>query len=90
MPKNKIYLGYIFTISAAICWGFSGACGEFLFQHRNLNPEWATMVRMLVTGSVMLPLLFILKGRAVTLAPIKVAKDFNLPTTLTPLGLNSW
>ena len=89
MPKNKIYLGYIFTISAAICWGFSGACGEFLFQHRNLNPEWATMVRMLVTGSVMLPLLFILKGRAVTLAPIKAAKDFIHLLIFAIIGLAS-
>ena len=77
MLKNEktTLLGYVLTLSAAICWGFSGACGEFLFQHRAISPEWVTMLRMVVTGSVMLPLLFVLKGKKVVFQPFQNKKE---------------
>lgn len=71
VKEKRKQLGYIFTIAAAICWGFSGACGEFLFQHRGLNPEWVTMVRMILTGVAMLPILLYSKGRNCVICPLK-------------------
>lgn len=89
VEKNKnLTYGYFLTISAAICWGFSGACGEFLFQHRFINPEWVTMVRMLASGLVMLPILILLKGKAVFL-PIKEKRAFLRLLFFSIIGLAS-
>lgn len=87
--ENKKRLGYFLTIAAAICWGFSGACGEFLFQHRFLNPEWVTMVRMLVTGIVMLPILLYKLGLAKTLQPLKEKNSVLRLLIFSIIGLAS-
>lgn len=51
--KNIILKGTLSTIMGAICWGFSGACGQFLFQNYNLNSNWLTSIRMVVAGIIM-------------------------------------
>ncbi len=51
--KNIIFKGTLSTIMGAICWGFSGACGQFLFQNYNVDSNWLTSVRMVVAGIIM-------------------------------------
>ena len=46
--------GFIFAITAAILWGFSGTFGQFLFQERGINVEWLITMRMLVSGLLLL------------------------------------
>ena len=46
--KNKT--GYLLTVFGAICWAFSGACGQYLFQHRGLDADWLVSVRLTMAG----------------------------------------
>ena len=56
---NKTIKGVICTISGAVCWGFSGACGQFLFQNYGLNSKWLTVMRMVFSGIIMCTLMII-------------------------------
>lgn len=58
---NKNRLGVAITIFAAVCWGFSGTCSEFLFKEYQTSSEWLTMVRLLFSGTVLI-ILSRLKG----------------------------
>ena len=35
------------------CWGFSGTCGQYLFNFKNVNAEWLSSYRMLFAGIIM-------------------------------------
>jgi len=50
-PKTK---GFFLALFAALMWGISGACVQFLIQHRSINIEWLVTVRMLIAGSLLL------------------------------------
>lgn len=42
--------GYVLTVFGAVCWAFSGACGQYLFDHRGLNADWLVSVRLTMAG----------------------------------------
>lgn len=46
--------GILMALSAALLWGVSGTCGQFLFQQRSISVEWLMSMRMLVSGVVLL------------------------------------
>jgi drug/metabolite transporter (DMT)-like permease len=46
--------GYLLAFSAAILWGVSGTCGQYLFQHKEINAEWLVTVRLLISGIILL------------------------------------
>lgn len=46
--------GLILASFAPVLWGASGTFGQFLFQQRNINVEWLIIVRMLISGLVLL------------------------------------
>lgn len=54
--KNTRYLtmGVVLTLVGGICWGFSGSCGQFLMQQRNVDAGWLVSARMLAAGILML------------------------------------
>ncbi|MEO6682564.1 MAG: EamA family transporter [Ginsengibacter sp.] len=54
MKNNKQLLGYIYAISAAIIWGVSGNFGQFLFQERAMSIEWLVVIRLLISGVLLL------------------------------------
>lgn len=56
---NKTIKGVICTVSGAVCWGFSGACGQFLFQNYGLNSKWLTVMRMVFSGIIMCTLMIV-------------------------------
>lgn len=43
-------LGYLMVISAAIFWGLSGTCAQFLFEHKAISPAWLVSWRLLLAG----------------------------------------
>ncbi len=51
---QKQNFGVAITIFAAVCWGFSGTCSEFLFKDYHISSEWLTMVRLLFSGTVLI------------------------------------
>lgn len=44
----------LMALIAAILWGISGTCGQFLFQQRGVGVEWLMSVRMLGAGTLLL------------------------------------
>ena len=48
--SSKILRGTLFTVFGGICWGFSAACGQFLFTHYVMDTAWLTSVRMVFAG----------------------------------------
>ena len=54
--KNGRYygIGVIFTLAGGVCWGFSGACGQFLIRQRGIDAGWLVSFRMLAAGVLML------------------------------------
>lgn len=47
---NKNARGILCTLLGGAFWGFSGACGEYLFTNYSVDSGWLTVVRMLGAG----------------------------------------
>lgn len=62
--NRKMIKGIAVTLLAGTCWGFSGTCGQFLFQSKNIPTDFITCVRMLTAGLILTMLLVIKEGRA--------------------------
>ena len=71
--SNRIK-GIIITIIAGICWGFSGACGQFLFDNKGVTSNWLVPIRLISAGTAVLVFLFIREGKKV-FAPWKNKRD---------------
>lgn len=58
MEQNRssrfLTIGVLLTLAGGVCWGFSGACGQYLMQHRGINAGWLVSMRMLLAGSLLL------------------------------------
>lgn len=59
--EKKFVRGMCLAMMAAVFWGLSGNCGQYLFTYKNIDPSWLTAVRLLVAGSF-LALLTFFKG----------------------------
>lgn len=60
LQKSK---GILLTLLGGICWGFSGACGQYLFQYKNFTPMWLASFRLPIAGLIMLGY-FLMKERS--------------------------
>lgn len=68
MQNTKNIRGIIFALLSGICWGFSGACAQYLFSHYGLDPLWVSSVRMLFAGIILsLFALIAFRGQYLTL-----------------------
>ncbi len=52
--SNNFYKGYILAITAAVLWGVSGTFGQYLFQYKQIRPDWLVTMRSLVSGVLLL------------------------------------
>lgn len=53
MRINRTARGIFCTLAGGTFWGFSGACGQYLFSIYHINSSWLTVVRMLGAGVVL-------------------------------------
>lgn len=60
--KSDITKGTIFALIAGTLWGLSGICAQFLFQQRNLTPEWVVCIRLISSGIILLTVAYIKEG----------------------------
>lgn len=58
-------LGVLMVFAGGCLWGFSGACGQFLFQNKEMVSSWLVPVRLLSAGIILLALLGATRGKAV-------------------------
>lgn len=64
--KNKTYVrGALLTILGGIFWGFSGTCGQFLLQQKNLTSEFLVPVRLFFAGMILLIFCWLKQGRQI-------------------------
>lgn len=66
--------GVLAALSGGACWGFSGACGQYLFTSYGIDPGYLTCIRMLLSG-VVLTALCLLRQRGNMLAILKNRRD---------------
>lgn len=56
MPQHEKHLqakGLVMALSAAIFWGISGTCAQFLFEQKNIDPAWLVSWRLLLAGLIL-------------------------------------
>jgi drug/metabolite transporter (DMT)-like permease len=53
--------GIILVITGAMLWGISGTVAQYLFQEKGFSPEWLVVIRLLLSGIILLLYVF-LKG----------------------------
>ena len=59
--RNRI--GSLMTIAGGICWGFSGCCGQYLFQGKGVTAAWLVALRLLGAGVLLMAVGFIRSGK---------------------------
>ena len=60
--KNSLRLKGLFLVtSGALLWGVSGTVAQYLFQDENFTPEWLVVMRMLLSG-ILLLIIGVIKG----------------------------
>lgn len=52
--KNSRIKGIMFILSGQMLWGVSGTVAQYLFQGQNFTPEWLVVIRMLVSGILLI------------------------------------
>ena len=67
-------IGIIITILGGCCWGLSGTCGQFLFDHKGITAKWLVPVRLIIAGTLMV-LYFIGRERGEALRIWKKKRD---------------
>jgi drug/metabolite transporter (DMT)-like permease len=50
-PRPK---GMALVLTGAALWGISGTVAQYLFQHQGFSPEWLVVVRLLISGIILL------------------------------------
>jgi len=60
---KNINKGIFMALAAAMLWGVSGTCGQFLFQKRGISVEWLMSARMLCAGALLLGAAVVKKDR---------------------------
>lgn len=61
--QNLYISGIFYAFFGGIFWGFSGACGQYLFMYKNVDPVWLTGVRLLGAGICLFVLMIIKQKR---------------------------
>lgn len=84
--KNKSLLGIFLALAGGLCWGFSGSCGQFLFETYKLSPIWLCSVRVFFAGLILLAISLI-KCRSKVAAILKNKKDLLITLLFGLLGL---
>lgn len=64
-PKqhSELTKGFLGTFFGGVCWGFSGACGQYLFTHYGIPSGLLTCIRMLISGGILLIYCFLRKPK---------------------------
>lgn len=55
---NDKLKGILLTLTGGILWGFSGVCGQYLFQSKNVAPQWLSTWRLFFSGIIILAFAF--------------------------------
>lgn len=74
MQKNiSEFLGILSTLFGGILWGFSGVCGQYLFEQKNISPDWLVPYRLFLAGTVLV-IYFMISNPKLAFKPIRDTK----------------
>lgn len=79
MKKDSYKFGVFITFIGGILWGFSGACGQYLFTHKDVTADWLVPYRLLVSGIILVSV-YLIKRPKIVFLPFKNYK--NLPSLI--------
>ena len=54
MASDQRISGFIMALSAAVFWGVSGTCAQFLFEQKQVDTAWLVCLRLLIAGAILL------------------------------------
>lgn len=57
-------IGFAMAFVGGCLWGFSGACGQYLFENKGLTSDWLVPWRLLISGLLMVSWTIARQGRA--------------------------
>ncbi|WP_245917185.1 EamA family transporter [Mongoliibacter ruber] len=52
--NNPLAMGYVMALLAAVMWGVSGTCAQYLFEEKGVSPSWLVCWRMVIAGTLLL------------------------------------
>lgn len=52
--RQQLLQGFLMAIGAAIFWGISGTCAQYLFDSKGVDPAWLVSWRLLTAGAILL------------------------------------
>ncbi len=78
--------GVLCTLLGGCLWGFSGSCGQYLFHHYGVDPQWLTVIRMVGAGTIA-TLLVLWRQRQRLKACVRDRRDRMVLVTYGVLGL---
>lgn len=84
--QSETTRGILGTLFSGICWGFSGACGQYLFTNYHMPSGLLTCIRMLLAGAILLIYCFLRKPKQM-IAIWKNRKDALHLIAFSLLGL---
>lgn len=61
--ERKTRIGVLMTIIGGCLWGFSGACGQYLFEYQGVTAKWLVPVRLVTAGAMMLLFFIVRDGK---------------------------
>lgn len=84
--KSRTARGVFFTLIGGTMWGFSGTCGQYLFDVKNMDSAWLSATRMLTAG-VLLTLFGLITQRGSMAGILRDKKDRKRLIIFAILGL---
>lgn len=64
--KHRKNIGAFITVAAGIMWGFSGTCGQYIFERFTIDPAHLTAIRMLCAGVILSCVGFVTDKKSMT------------------------
>ncbi len=84
--KNSYIFGVICAFTGGVFWGFSGACGQFLFLHKNVGADWLVPYRLLLSGVFMM-IFYFFRLKFAIFRPFQHAKNLFPLAIFSLIGL---
>ena len=82
LKNNSRMKGILLVLSASMLWGVSGPVGQYLFQKKDISPEWLVDIRLLLSGSLLLIFLYLKNGKKILIIGHIKIKQISYTTLL--------
>ena len=61
--RRRMAAGTAMALVGGTCWGFSGCCGQFLFEQKGIEAPWLVAMRLFFAGILLASAGFLLHGK---------------------------